>query len=389
MKPKEFDQLVRQKFDQNEFEYNPRNWDKLAEQMDGRAKKRSVLMWWLMPVAGVAASVALAMGVAPVMQQRTSNAGNEVARVQQHQPVSRSHKAAPAAQQAVAYTDAQPTAVASSHRHTKKETKTTANEEFRISYNNAIGNVSKNNNKATVQAKKEEVAKTDKKKNIDLAANEEVINTFTPANAPRVPRTSIILLGGVNSGSQGKGYSAGASIRRMVSDKVYIEGDIAFVNSTNVQAIGHVDNYSIAIGGGNPSTNNAAKTTDGPETPVVKDYFTPRQVTNISYSQNYAQVTPCIGYKITKRASIGAGPDFQQALADNRPALDPTDPVAQKQAPLFDLGLVGKTEYAITKNLKAAVYYRKSINNVLSPGTDKYIDRNYLQFQVKCAIFNK
>jgi hypothetical protein len=37
MKPREFDELVRQKFDQNEFAYNPGNWDRLVEQMDGRA----------------------------------------------------------------------------------------------------------------------------------------------------------------------------------------------------------------------------------------------------------------------------------------------------------------------------------------------------------------
>src|SRR6185312_9451687 len=68
MKPKEFDELVRQKFDQNDFEYNPRNWDKLAEELDGRAKKRNVIMWWWMPLAGVAASVALAMAIPAFMK---------------------------------------------------------------------------------------------------------------------------------------------------------------------------------------------------------------------------------------------------------------------------------------------------------------------------------
>jgi len=53
MKPKEFDELIRQKFDQNDFEYNPASWDRLEDQLDGRAKKRSIIMWWLMPVAGI------------------------------------------------------------------------------------------------------------------------------------------------------------------------------------------------------------------------------------------------------------------------------------------------------------------------------------------------
>jgi hypothetical protein len=56
--------------------------------------------------------------------------------------------------------------------------------------------------------------------------------------------------------------------------------------------------------------------------------------------------------------------------------------------PLFDVGVVGKTEYALTKHVKAAVAYRKGINNVLTP-MDKYIDRDYLQVQVRYSIFNR
>ncbi len=80
MKPKEFDELVRQKFDQNDFAYNPGNWDQLAEQMDGRARKRSMMMWWLMPLAGIAASVAMAMGVTSILHlQGTGLSGQSTA----------------------------------------------------------------------------------------------------------------------------------------------------------------------------------------------------------------------------------------------------------------------------------------------------------------------
>ena len=76
MKPREFDELIRRKFEQDDFEYNPRNWDQLTEQMDGRAKKRSIALWWWMPLAaGMAASVALAIGVVSMRQGDTGNAG--------------------------------------------------------------------------------------------------------------------------------------------------------------------------------------------------------------------------------------------------------------------------------------------------------------------------
>ncbi len=40
MKPREFDDLIRQKFDRSDFEYNPRSWDKLEDQLDGRLAHR-------------------------------------------------------------------------------------------------------------------------------------------------------------------------------------------------------------------------------------------------------------------------------------------------------------------------------------------------------------
>ncbi len=67
MKPREFDGLVKRKFEEGAFEYKAQNWDRLAEELDGREKKRGLLVWW-MPLIGVAASVALAMGV-PVVKK--------------------------------------------------------------------------------------------------------------------------------------------------------------------------------------------------------------------------------------------------------------------------------------------------------------------------------
>jgi hypothetical protein len=89
--------------------------------------------------------------------------------------------------------------------------------------------------------------------------------------------------------------------------------------------------------------------------------------------------------------SVAAGPDFQQALADTRP---PAVPIENRPfdnvsvMPLFDMGLIGKAEYSLTKKVKAQVSYRKGINNILTP-MDKYIDRDYLQVQVRYSIFNR
>ena len=109
---------------------------------------------------------------------------------------------------------------------------------------------------------------------------------------------------------------------------------------------------------------------------------------DVTYNLSYAQVTPSIGYQLMKRMSIGVGPDFQQMLVDNRPATDASYRGNIQVAPAFDVGFIGKSEYALTKKIKAAVYYRKGVNSIITL-TDKYIDRDYVQFQVKCTIFNK
>ena len=116
----------------------------------------------------------------------------------------------------------------------------------------------------------------------------------------------------------------------------------------------------------------------------------PKQETD-NYNLPYAQVAPAVGVQVMKKWSLAAGPDFQQALVDNRPAAVPASeqPFSNVTVmPLFDMGLIGKTEYSITHRIKAQLSYRKGINNILTP-ENKYIDRNYMQVQVRCAIFNK
>jgi hypothetical protein len=109
---------------------------------------------------------------------------------------------------------------------------------------------------------------------------------------------------------------------------------------------------------------------------------------NISYDLYYAQVSPTIGYKVMRKMSIGVGPDFQRMLADNRPAPSTVDHGTIQVAPLFDVGFIGRSEFAVTKKVKAAVYYRKGVNNIITP-MDKYIERDYLQFQLRYTILNK
>ncbi len=435
MKPREFDDLVRQKFEQNDFEYSPKNWDKLSEQLDGRAKKRGLLVWW-MPLVGVAASVALAMGVTVVMRSGNDLKSGSAEFVAKSQTVKNLDKVNTGVENNVLTSVSIDNATISKKGGVSRSTRITnlntaqSNEQVQLLVNNSATKTNEttsfsseektseesyavkptlNNTPRTVKsvhvnidllADNTELAKKEKAKKKVLLNNDKAMYTFNEENrVANHSKTSIILSGGLNFGNRSNGYSIGASARRMVNDKVYVEGDVAFMGSSNTQEVLYSEKVSsaslaktnsyggmIAARTGDVNAKNsgesAPKSTDNPGmTEVIKS-------NNVSYNLYYAQVTPSIGYKIMKRFSLGVGPDFQKMLVDNRPAPSTVDKGNLREMPTFDIGLVGKTEVAVTNNIKAAVYYRNGINNVITP-MNKFIDRNYVQVQVKCTIFNK
>ena len=391
MKPKEFDELIRQKFDQNDFAYKSGSWDELAEKLEGRAKKRSVIMWWWVPLAGMAASVALAMGVTTLLKQ---NAGmqavsTEVAQrtIVSHAPVTIEIPTASSHKEAVY--------ALVTNKHNKKAITTldkNVSDWFHVRLNDAPAKpktadngfnflADNNNSKTQPKAKKEQPV---------VAAG---YNTFSPEEQTpkKAPKLSVTLLGGYNQGNQTTGYMAGGTIRKMLNDKVYIESDVAFSSSNNTQTT----EYLAAAGSGAKGIQSGAKHSGAKTTNIeaskISNTPAPAGVIKTeeeNYNLYYAQVSPSIGYKVIKKVAIGVGPDFQRMLVDNRPATSTVDRGNIQVAPLFDVGLVGKTEYSLTKRVKAAVSYRKGINNFITP-MDKYIDRDYLQFQIRCTIFNK
>ena len=403
MKPREFDDLVRQKFDQDDFAYNPANWDKLAEQLDGRGKKRNIFMWW-MPLVGMAASVAFAIGVPKVLQESSRSYKSMYALLSgSNTPADNTDHAQ----------ISEPAVVAVVQHNDRRAAPTPAPEDvshwFNIRLDNAITTPKSTRAKKTqadvnallmaagtqVQAERymdNDAEQSNAKKKKVLAAKAGYY-TFNEKETERKPvKTAIMLSGGVNYGGASTGYLVGASARHMVTDKVYVEGDLAFLGTSNSQQTQYLETVPqqahAIMRNSTARTINAKNTTTDAKptsTPLTQSYV---KTESESYNLYYAQITPSLGYKLVKRMSIGVGPDFQQMLVDNRPAPSDVERGTLKEVPMFDIGFMGKTEYAVTRNIKAAVYYREGINNVITP-TGKYIDRNYVQFQVKCAIFNK
>lgn len=405
MKPGEFDELLKQKFDQNDFEFNAQNWDRLVERMEDKPRKRNLLIWWGMPLAGVAASVALAMGAATLVKYGIPSTSGSVntsiahaktvnAKHAQRQPIAQSIAIA-ATEDIIA-----PASEAHSSKPAQKETVNKNDDNSNNGFNARLQAIAKMTPGAAASEKEvHEATKTNEAiaaKKKPLPVNDWNMANITEEDMKKASGISVTLSGGINYGERNNGFSAGASVRKMLNNHVYLEGDIAFTNSANVQ---HSTYQVYEDQATSASTMTAARsaakitaTTTTPDDvakiiiPAPKVLVTKQQ--DLLYSMQYAQVTPTIGYKIVNKLSIGVGPDFQQALADRRPELAADNPENQRVAPLFDIGLMGKTEVNLAKRVRAAVYYRKGINNVITP-MNKYIDRDYLQFQIKCTVFDK
>ncbi len=404
MKPREFDDLVKQKFEQGAFEYNPQNWERLADELDGRTKKRGLIFWW-MPLVGIAASVTLAFGVSTALRE-----GGKIHRIENSSIADTRQAIAkqPSVQTNTTHYATSSSAVLQKRTINQKPTPNT----IVASSNARLGtSVASNNNTSTTQeedsvsnisgtflAKVETDAEKLKKKK-KLLIEKPGLHTFLEREtAQKTPKVAISLLGGINYGNQSSGYMVGATARRMVNDRLFIEGDIAFVGTSNTQQTKYLDmSKSATSGNGNTTLSSGnfaargvnSKTSGGDAAKnTAKDDPGVIRTANQNFNLYYAQVTPSIGYKVMKRMTVGVGPDFQQMLSDNRPEASTVDRGNIKEVPMFDIGFMGKSEFAVTNSVKAAVYYREGINNIITP-TNKFIDRNYIQVQVKCTIFNK
>ncbi len=394
MKPEEFDILLKQKFDQNDFDYNARNWDRLSAELNGPRKRRSLFVWWA-PLVGVAASFAITFGFTTALNE---GAGSFYRSKEQATAMVKPVEVAqPTIDVAIENTPA-----TGNSQQVIIEEKESHKGEAKINFENVRRYNAFKTEKITAFAKagdqeaplaSQPENKIAKRKTTQI---DKPVETFRKIKTPRREGvTSLAVIGGVSYGTQSNGYAVGASARRKIGSKMFVEGDIAFINSSNYTN----SSYAVTPGSGSSSTSSAVgsgsvvasrgtlvkSTGSGDATGASNEII---KTQKIEYNSAYVQITPTVGYQPIKQVAIGVGTDFQQMLNDNRPEASKYDKGNLRQAPLFDVGLMGKLEVAITSNIKAAVLYREGINNVVTPNNAS-VDRNYLQFQMKYSILKR
>ena len=393
MRPGEFDELIRQKFDQGDFAFDPANWERMAGKLDGQKKKKSVVIWWL-PLTAIAAAVTVSMGFAtymqytqpPVLPAKTTAAVHHTEHIKSvAQPLATLSAATTTDNSALPpVIDQTPTGnVASAAQQQEKLGIDPEN----ILQAGPVLNPFKKHQTTNGTLLPEAVARVPKRR------QSQKIDFLSPVEMAEADQTDIkkqramvAINGGVNYASKNSGFSIGATGRKMISDRMYVESDIALTGTGNSQ---RTASYAVSQAYASSKMSSAgSRTTTVTTTPDPYVSQNPIEVSDKNFNMYYAQVTPTLGYQVFRRMSLGVGPDFQQALSDNRPAPAVLDKNNVQVNPLFDIGFMGKAEVTISHRVHAALFYRQGINNLVTP-MDKYIDRNYMQFQLKYTVFNK
>ncbi|XZF14180.1 hypothetical protein ACTHGU_20570 [Chitinophagaceae bacterium MMS25-I14] len=376
MSTSEFDRQLQEQYDRGGFDYNPASWQNMLQQLDTvqPAKRRKIFIW--LPYTGIAASVALIVMLSYFFYTKPKDTVTPVATTKPAAPAITSPTViAPAATPLTPKTQAMVTTTSQRPVLPPKASQPAAalpaSQPVSFKMINDIAYNRKPEPKS-IDTMPVATISIPEKKNSFGTAIPLPDDLFMKPKEKEERRTSLNLAGGVNYGSLNTGYALAVNARRKISDKFYVEGDLAFVNNKPQNAAGlSPQQYTIASNGG--FTNGVSS---------VKAANANTSVNTLSY----LQFAPTVGYHLFRKLSVGAGADVQRILQndDTKTVVDANGSV--KLVPDLDFGLTAKTEYAITSRLKTGIMYREGLNGLAD---SKYLNRRYVQMQLKWRLFEK
>lgn len=425
MDTNEFDLLLKEKFEKNDFAYKPEGWQQMASRLsaanDVVKPSRTIAVPWRL-ISGIAASAAVVVGMymaffsdsaektsAPSMAHTTiadNKSKNEPAVIKTQEVTS---SAVSETVPSGSSTSNIPAIARVSPGPSLMTAGTAAAARSASSVNDIIGG---NTSPAAVPASEPVIAVTEQPvitreplqetpvtartgmsynngMNIDLSKDfpEPADDTY-PSSVKNSGRTSLALTGGVNYGVQNTtGYMVGVNARRNLGGKFYLEGGVAVVNNSIQKGSGSNatptvgSNPTSGISGTSamvamapvPSPQAAAMVADGSSGASKKN-------DNNLQSVYYIQVMPAVGYHLVDKVSVSLGADMQHLLDQS------ATESAGTATPGVDVGMTGKVEYSFSRKVKAGMMYREGVNSMLD---SKYSNRSYMQVQFSWALFGK
>lgn len=384
----DFDKLFREKFEEHEFAYNPMNWDRLTHALPREKNRRKIIF----RLTGIAASVALLAGaswlfvqhrvdrnddvdiaVNTLNQQSQSTVAPAVTKPDTNIPTDENplQHIVPVSNNILISSNKTTTSIPDKSVNTVEEKETSDSPITQPYEKNLIPFAPV---PVISQTREEIVTKSDPQTNPVKPITYENFDVpvFSPDDdrSARDRKTVVSLAGGFNYGTFNTGYGASVNARQKVGRKVFVEGDLGFMQNREMIASAMSTNHYNMVNSGQVR-GRPAKLEEKP------------------YSIYYLQMSPSIGYQLHENISVGVGADVQKLLdgtMDDRPVV--TTEQGFKLIPLWDAGVTGKAEYAISRRLKAGVQYREGVNNLLQ-GNNNYYERRYLQVQMKLKLFGK
>jgi hypothetical protein len=375
MKAKEFDNLIKSKIEENDFEYTPESWDRLSWQMQHTQPAKGINKRFLLTlVSGIAATTALFAAVMFYQSPKETEGtqpitvhSNTLPHAQNNDIVSDNSAAAPQ--------------VTANIITPLKKTMLPVRAESIMQVQDLQNEIAKSENAGNEE---HVIISTpeDRKNNQspDLTAkNIPGSRLFTDAiydqidnDVIRSKKIKFSFGGGYSYGSVGAGYLVSASAQKKISDRFYIESDLAFVNNS---ATSTTTKEMPGLSNPDPSKMPGFQTTN-----VIE----PQKITSIeNLNLFYVQLTPTVGYNVSKKMTVGMGADFQKLLQQKYTHVSDADGNLYV-IPGMDLGFVGKVEYAFSQRIRTGLSYRESANKIIE---DKdFLRRNYMQIQLKYRI---
>lgn len=399
MKASEFDELLRSGFGQHEFAFNPDNWARMNNRLElpppasvKPARRRST---WLAWGSGIAATLVAAACVTWLAMPGAQPGATSVSAVQPA-PARMLLLLPPAARQAGAETYLHAIQPVSARARSGQQRASTlpVQQTSAENKNKGIANIHpvpqqipgpSNNTRdaSSTPINKKAAQKTTGRQHINLATS---FGSHYTEDVPQRRGTSFSLGGGVNYGSMNTGYAVAVNARHNLGRNLFLEGDLGIVNNTasNAAAISEGTYSNLEKNDFNPSTlsPNGGPDMIGSQQPAIE---------RRSINFYYVQFAPTIGYQVSRKFSIGAGPDFQQLLQSqgDKNVVTSGDNQSAEVIRDFDFGVQGKTEYSVTSRLKAGLQYREGLNQLFQKGNERFVNRRYMQVQLKYTLFGK
>lgn len=361
MSTNEFDKLIAKSVSRLSYEYDANDWENLTIQLAAaRRKKRTVVLAYLS--SGIAAAVTIFLiGIVSLHSEKKTPAIQYTSALHTTPPASLAISGntsvqvqSKATQLAVHHNAPVISSLGKQARHLSSAI---ADSQSPVAYGNEPQNTS------TIPEKKQADTFNFAQK-IKQHSYEEPLPSYTEnENYSGHKGVNISLAAGVNYGTVNTGYAIGAAAGKKLSNKFGLEVTVAYVS-----------NNATTYGSQPPPPNGG---------PIYGPPTKPTPVTEVISPLNYLQFSPMADYSISKKITLSAGADIQRLLQDHDFTILYND--NPRIAPAVDLGMLLRTEYAISPVFKAGISYRLGANNIVAPGNN-YFDRNYMQIQLKYRL---